>query len=67
MRDLKHKAIFETDPIVKRRAVDALATNGKKSIPYLHHVASSIGISDMLKAYVLEKIALVNTISPPDG
>jgi tRNA G26 N,N-dimethylase Trm1 len=60
MRDLKLKAIFEVDPIVKRKAVDALAGYGKKSIPYLNEVANSIGISDTLKAHVLSKMKDAN-------
>jgi hypothetical protein len=65
MRDLKHQAIFERDPQVKRRAVDALGSHGKKSVKYLHEVANYLGIDDMFKAYVLNKIAQVNIFSSP--
>ena len=67
MRDFKHKAIFETDSIVKKSAVDALASNGKKSIPYLNDVANSLGIDASFKAYVLSKIAQTNIFSPPES
>jgi hypothetical protein len=67
MKDLKHQAIFEIDPIVKRRAVDALASNGRKSIPYLNEVAKSATTDSMFIAYVLNKITQVNVFSPPEG
>ena len=62
MQDLKHKAIFETDPFVKRKAVDALASHGKKSIPYLNEILNLSTTDNMLKAYVLQKIELANTL-----
>jgi hypothetical protein len=61
------RSILEIDPIVKRAAVDALAGYGKQSIPYLHEVIDSLGISDSLKAYILNKIAWINTISTSDS
>lgn len=65
MRDLKFKAIFERDPVAKRGAADALASYGKKSIPYMNEVASSLSLDDTFKAYVLNKITQVNIFSPP--
>lgn len=58
----KHIYAVEISPSVKRGAIDALASNGKKSIPNLNEIANLPTIDNMLKTYVLQKIALVNTL-----
>jgi hypothetical protein len=64
-QDLKHQAIFEIDPLVKRGAVDALASYGKKSVNLLKEVSNSAGIDNSLKIYILNKITQLNIFSPP--
>jgi hypothetical protein len=65
MQDLKFQAIFDPDPLVKRGAVDALASHGKKSVNLLQEVSNSAGIDNSLKIYILSKITQLNIFSPP--
>lgn len=60
MRKLRDQAIYETDPQVRRNAIDALGTYGKRSIDLLQQVAESPVVDDSIKAYALNKIKYAN-------